>query len=312
MTTYYTLPNPGVLRFASKDRVDYLHRQTTNDIGQLTPDHSVTTVLTNPAARILDVFQLLDVDETILAITLAGRAEATYNFLRRRIFFNDDVRLTEESGDFCIIDVYGKNAPDTLTQTGLPAPQTRAHVVTGKFHGERVYVLGQAGIAPYPALGLRLLAPTSLREALSAALDEAGSVSLTADEYEANRIAAGIPGPTTELTDDYTPLETNLHDAISHTKGCYTGQEVIARQITYDKITRHMVGLRLDGSIPVGAKVQAEGKSAGTLTSVAESASHGMIALAVLKRPYNLVGTQVEIADNEHIVSGTVINTPII
>ncbi len=116
--------------------------------------------------------------------------------------------------------------------------------------------------------------------------------------------------PARELTEAHTPLEINLQAAISTDKGCYTGQEIIARQINYDKITRSMVGLRLEAPTHAGARVSAGDKSAGTVTSAVESPRYGPIALAVLKRPNNLAGTKVVVMDNEVNIRGELIELP--
>ena len=80
--------------------------------------------------------------------------------------------------------------------------------------------------------------------------------------------------------------------ACAENKGCYTGQEIIARQVTYDKVTRMLVGLRSDAPLAVGATLTADRRDVGAVTSVAWSpalAAH--LALAIVKRPHNAVGT---------------------
>jgi len=91
-------------------------------------------------------------------------------------------------------------------------------------------------------------------------------------------------------------LNFDLLDAISLDKGCYTGQEVIARQITYDKVTKRLVGLRLDNPVEAGERVWADGKPSGKISSSVISPSFGPIALAYLKRPYHQPGSKVWVA----------------
>jgi folate-binding protein YgfZ len=112
------------------------------------------------------------------------------------------------------------------------------------------------------------------------------------------------------LNADYTPLENNMNWAISSTKGCYTGQEVIARQITYDKVTRKLVGVRLGAEVAVGSTVFAGKQAAGTVTSTALSSKFGPIALAMIKRPHNETGADVTIGDQDSGVLGTVADLP--
>ena len=78
-------------------------------------------------------------------------------------------------------------------------------------------------------------------------------------------------------------------------KGCYTGQEIIARQLTYDKVTRTLVRLRSELSLSEGAAVSFDGRAVGTVTSSAVSPTTGPVALAVLKRPHNTDGVEVSV-----------------
>jgi hypothetical protein len=105
--------------------------------------------------------------------------------------------------------------------------------------------------------------------------------------YEAYRISKGIPMPGMELTERYNPYDINLRQFISYTKGCYTGQEVIARLDTYGKAHRRLVGLLFSqGSDPVdgGAPVSVGGEEVGWVTSVTEDPLFGSrLGLAVLR-----------------------------
>ncbi|MBI3957498.1 MAG: aminomethyl transferase family protein, partial [Chloroflexi bacterium] len=132
-------------------------------------------------------------------------------------------------------------------------------------------------------------------------LIDAGATLLTDTEtYENRRIELGRPAPGAELTGEYNPLEAGLAWAVADNKGCYTGQEIIARQITYDKVTKTLVGLRSDAPLPVGAEVTANGRAVGVVTSSGFSpALGGPLALAVVKRPFNAAETDVVVNGQE-------------
>ncbi len=135
---------------------------------------------------------------------------------------------------------------------------------------------------------------------------QAGAVELTPDIFEILRVETGLPAAYHELVEAYTPLELNLETAIVDTKGCYTGQEVIARQRTYDKVARKLVGLRLEASVSNGADVLAESRPAGVVTSAILSPRLGPLALAVLRRPHNEPNTHVQIKADDQLVNGVV------
>jgi folate-binding protein YgfZ len=125
------------------------------------------------------------------------------------------------------------------------------------------------------------------------------------------RIEAGLPLWGRELSEEVTPLETGLLPAISFNKGCYTGQEVIARQTNYDKVTRNLVGLELGNAAPqTGARVLGPGRG-GFVASVAYSpALHKTIALAVVPRELAAPGTEVEIPQGDETLKATVRSLP--
>lgn len=279
---YYRWREPGFLRLTGEDRRDFLQRQSTNDVGMLAPDRAVTTVLTSPTARILDVLTLLDEGDSLGAITLNGRAAATAATLRGKIFFMDRVEVSDESANMGQIDIEGNNAAAFLAHFGLePLDIDRAARVA--WQGEQLWVIGRPGLVDK---GCRLLAPVGVMNELVSWLEDKGAAGLSEVAREALRIEAGLPAAATELTEDYNPLEAGLAWTVAENKGCYTGQEVIARQITYDKVTRRLTRLRLDEEVQAPAKVFAEGRPVGQITSAAISPRFGPIALAYLKRPY--------------------------
>ncbi|MCS7221000.1 MAG: glycine cleavage T C-terminal barrel domain-containing protein [Anaerolineae bacterium] len=304
---FFIWPDAGYLQIGGEDRAAFLQRQTTNDVRLLSPERAIVTVLTSPTARILDVFLLLQEPETIGVITLPGRGTTTGRYLRGRIFFMDRVTVTDASSAIAQIDLEGPRAADVLRALGValaPALDQVVHVTIG---GAPARVIGRKGLA---GLGYRLLVPAEALERLIKALEASGAESLTAESYEALRVESGLPGPRGELTEEYTPLEVHLQDAISDRKGCYTGQEIIARQITYDKVTRHLVGLQAEAPVAIGDQVLAEDRQVGVITSAAVSPRFGPIALAVLKRPYDQPGTVVTAVGENVSARATVTSLP--
>lgn len=300
----YFLPLTGCLHLTGPDRVAFLQRQTTNDVTKLAPGRAITTVLTSATARILDVLQLYEDGETMGILPLPGRADSTFAYLRRRIFFNDHVTLTNASAEFTVVDLEGEKAGDWLREQGLEPPPLDG-VITGTLANTPVRIIGQPGLA---GIGYRILSGEG--EPLLDQFTRSGILRLSLDDYEILRIEAGLPAAGHELTEDFTPHETNLASWVNDTKGCYTGQEILARQVTYDKITRHLVGLKLDAPVQSGTNVLAEGKNAGTITSSVISPRLGPIALAILKRPAHEPGTPVTVDTGRGPINAIVSSLP--
>jgi folate-binding protein YgfZ len=298
---FYPVPDSGVLQITGPDRSEFLQRQTTNDLKQLSAGHTLTTILTSATGRVLDVLTLLDLvaqaPETgvYLAITLPGKGVQTADFLQKKIFFMDKVTVENLSQDYRLITLEGPGIIRVLNKTGLlPAPGT-SEVSAASIDGAPVWLFDRS---VQSGAGVNVVAPAAMVEDLTARLTQAGAEALDTTTAEVLRVETGLAGVKGELNGDYTPLETNLDWAISSTKGCYTGQEVIARQITYDKVTRKLVGIKLAAKVKVGDPVWVEGKTVGAVTSFAISPRGGPLALAILKRPHHLPGTSVLVGDS--------------
>ena len=122
-----------------------------------------------------------------------------------------------------------------------------------------------------------------------------GAVAASPATYEILRIEAGQPYAGHELTDDYIPLEADLWSAVSFTKGCYIGQEIIARMESRGRLAKTLVGLRLDAPVAPGAEVRCGGSLVGKVSSAAVSPWAGPVALAFVKPASAAQGTRVEV-----------------
>ena len=296
---FFPQPTAGCLRLGDQDRLDFLQRQTTNDLSVLVPGRAVLTVLVSPTARTLDVLHIIDQGEELLLLTLPGHGENTFNYLRRRIFFNDKVHLEDASREFSQIYLEGPGMTETLISLGFDMAPQVDQVITINDDSTLVIATGVRGLA---GLGVRLIVAADQAEPIEQALLQAGAERLSAQSREILRIEAGIPGAGAELVEEYTPLEAGLGHAVSGEKGCYPGQEVLTRQITYDKITRQMVGLHLQAPVQPGMRLLADGAAAGEITSAAVSPRFGPIALGVVKRPYYEVGARLQVDVEEQVM----------
>lgn len=302
-------PTAGVIILTDSDRSDFLHRMTTNNINQLRPGQAAVTVLTNATARIEQVFTVLCQPEELWLLPAPAQTVALERHLRSQIFFMDKVKVRNASETYKRLRVMGPRATDVLRQHGLPVATLEND---GWLAQDGLVVLKQEH---YDLPGYEVIVQTTpqddlLEQAVIKGLQAAGAHLLTDESaYQIRRIELGTPLPGYELTNEYNPLEAGLGWSCADNKGCYTGQEIIARQITYDKVTKRLVGLRSQAPLTPGAELQAEGRTVGVVTSVAASpATATPIALAIVRRPYHEPTSQLQVGDQ----TATVVALPFV
>lgn len=295
----------GYIQLAGETRQDYVQRQTSNDVALLSPARAVPNILTSPTGRILEIFTLIEMGETYGLITASKRATPLSQYFQERIFFSDQVDLEDQSERWIQIELSGPEAAGilkALLEIG-EAPALN-QVAEGRLGEWPLKVIAERGSNPSSPSYL-ILAPSEAGETLEENLAERGAIRLSNEQVELLRIEAGIPG-TMELTPDYTPYELGLGDWVSETKGCYTGQEVLARQVTYDKITRQLVQLSAESPFAQAREVFADDKVVGRITSVTLSPNFGPLALAVVKRPFNELGHTLQARDKQGSINAQV------
>lgn len=285
---YYQIEGSGCLRISGPDRSAFLQRQTTNDLELLTADHPLVTVLTSPTGRILDVLWVIEEDhEAFLAVTLPHQAQQTTDFLKSRIFFMDKVSVENISQDFVQIELIGSRTQDVLQDLDIQHEIKPGQIINPNFTDIPARILFDK------VFGCRFLAASTKKDRLIDILQRKDILPLSTGEFEIMRVERGIPAAGHELVEDYTPLEIGFRWAISDSKGCYTGQEVIARQINYDKITRQLTGLTTSSTPKIDSILYARenNQPVGKITSAVNSPAIGPIALSIVKRPYHEPGS---------------------
>jgi folate-binding protein YgfZ len=175
---------------------------------------------------------------------------------------------------------------------------------TGTFEGNPVSVarIDQLGVPGYCVFLARATEQRFLASAMAAGANIVPSAAL-----HAARIAAGYPLFGVDMTADTIPLEAGIEErAISFTKGCFVGQEVVIRVLHRGggRVAKRLVGLRADGAMTAGAKVVSGEREIGVVTSAAESSALGSIALAYVHRDFTPAGTGVLVNGQPAAVTG--------
>ena len=294
----------GRLRLTERDRADLLHRLSTNDIRRLTAGEGARTVLVNHNARIIDLLTVYSLPEHLLVTTSPGQAAAIEYQLRRNIFFQDRVVVEDLSTATVEYHLYGPQSAGQVAEIGTvdPSAWPLHHIQAVTIGGAQAWI---ARIPPIGGDGFALFARTDDRDAVRSAL--AGIVPLDEATFDVLRVEQGYPATGRELSLEYIPLETRLVDAVSFTKGCYVGQEIIARMESRNRLAKQLMGLRLPRIVEAGGKLRRDGKEMGDLTSVADSPRIGPIALAYVRTAAAEPGTLVEVAEG---VSAEVVELP--
>ena len=271
----------GVIDLRGEDRVRFLHGMVSNDIEKLAPGQGCHAAMLTTKGKLLADFVVLADPEGLRILLDASLVDKVRAHLDKHIIM-DDVEL--EAAVTPTLGVYGDDAADAVAAAEELDGATVAALPPYHFLGDVVRT-PELGVVGYWIVG---------RDAIvdGATLDEA--------EFEELRIEAGTPRYGVDMGEDRLPIEAGISDAVSFDKGCYLGQEVIARATNLGHINRRLVGLVLDGEpAPAGTKLAAASKpDAGWITSSARSRRLGKtIALGYVHRTLWDPGTQLTVAD---------------
>ena len=259
----------GCLKATGEDALDLLNRLSTNKVDHLRPGHWAPTVLTSDRGRIVDLLSVVHAGECVYLLTSPGQQQPVIEWLDKYTIM-EDLEVEDVSASVAVIALAGGGAEAAL---GLESPD--ADRLPGmQYPAPAVNVGGLDAIAVSRPMGslpcCLLIAPDDASGEVAAALAGAGAIESDADGWEALRVANGEPAFGSEMGEPYNPLEAGLIGAIDFTKGCYIGQEVIARLDSYQRVQKYLSVLRFSEGAEAaeGAELYHEGRQAGTVTSL--------------------------------------------
>jgi folate-binding protein YgfZ len=293
---FFGLTGHGAVILTGKDRASFLHGLVTNDVKKLTPGLGCAAAFLTPKGKLLaDCVVLCEQDRLEIDCDpeLAKKIE---DLLQKYLVFNE-VQIENHTSGTAVFHLQLSTAGDAVEEllrkvVGVgPAgawPDTPHAHVTGA--SVRVVRENRTGVPGYD-----VRCPSSLSEETRKAFLSAGARQASDAEMESRRIAAGIPRWGFELTEAVLPDEAGLRERgfISESKGCYIGQETVARIKTYGHVNRTLVRLQVDGDAPaIGTELLFEGERVGAVTSAArEAGSERATALGYVKRERAAPGT---------------------
>jgi glycine cleavage system T protein len=291
----------GIVEVSGPHRVRFLNGQVTNDLRSLVDGQGTYAATLTPTGKMIADLRVYAVGETFLLVTPALAASTVIEHLRH-FRVADRVAFTDLSGRVASLLVQGPaSAAVVEAALGGPVPPTAPLAnVSRRLETAEVRVCRHAAFGED---GFELLCPAPGLEALYDRLLEVGAplglVPAGFEALESLRVEAGIPRFGAEMDSATNPLEARLSHAISMTKGCYTGQEVVAKATYIGQVPRLLVGLELpegrEGVAP-GAPVRFSEREAGRVTSVAAPPTLGRaVALALVRREAAEPGTRLTV-----------------
>lgn len=301
----YDVGDRTQIEVAGVDRAKFLHGFCTNDIKSLQPGQGCEAFLTNIKGRVLAHVLVFAGTQSLWLETVPGQEAAIISHLDRYLI-REDVQLIGRSEERGELFVTGTNAPQLLMlDEGLPPCGSVAREAFGRaLEIRRADILGPRGFL--------LSLPSSAIESTRASLLAVGCAAGTADEFETRRIEAGFPFYGRDITEDNLAQEAaRTKQCISFTKGCYLGQEPIARLDAMGHTNRELRRIRFESGVkPTAGAVILAAESddeVGVVTSVAPlpNAGDATVALGYLKTKFCPAGTIVRVGSTSGVVRAT-------
>jgi folate-binding protein YgfZ len=268
----------GKLALTGADAKSFLAGQVTNDIEGLQAGSGCYAAFLTHKGKMLGDLRVLAVGEPepeLLLDTERATLQALFDMIRR-FKIGYDVELHKRTLQRGLLSLVGPAARAVAGAEELPADE-HAHR-PGTIGGRPVRLVATT-------VGVDVLCDADDTEAVRAALLQEGATPVSEEAAEIVRVERGRPRYGAELDDSTIPQEAGLNErAVSFTKGCYVGQETVARLFYRGKPNRHLRGLRLSEPAPSGAGLRLGDRVVGHLASSLVSPTHGPIALALVRR----------------------------
>ncbi|MDE2820124.1 MAG: hypothetical protein OXI40_10375 [Chloroflexota bacterium] len=288
----------GRVLLAGESRFELINRMSTNELLGMSVFEGRPTIFTKANARMLFRAMCYNLPGGLLMISEPGQGQALCGYLRRNIFYSDKVTVRDQSPSTAQFAIHGPNAGRIMARVGIEAPPPADYFAYEIALGgstataaRRKSIAGGHWVIICPAASALAVYRQILDRGGSFELRPAGSLS-----YNLLRIRSGRPAGL-ELSSDYIPLEVGLWDEVSFAKGCYTGQEIIARMESRQRLAKALVRLELTQLAEAPAIVYSGGKACGRLTSSSASPDGEIFALAILKSASASPGTILEVGE---------------
>jgi hypothetical protein len=288
----------GRLKASGADALDLLNRLSTNKVVDLQPGQGAPTILTTDRGRILDLVGVVNTGDYVLLITSPGIQQTVIDWLDKYTIM-EDLTVEDMTPSTSMLAVFGPESRATLETAARMSLSDLPpyHTAPAQIGGRQACIIHHP-LAELPGFFL-VVSPESAPRVWQGLVDS-GATPVGAEAYETIRVACGIPVHGREIGEDYNPLEAGLIGTIDFAKGCYIGQEVIARLDTYKKVQKYLFCLTFGTgpAVSQGAYLRLDGQTVGKVTSVATNPATGeTVGLAYVRKGTAAEGTRLELQE---------------
>ena len=304
----------GRILVSGSEAVMFLNGLITNDMKTLAMNSWMAAAFANVQGRLLAAVRIAHREDGFLIDTESTTRETVITLLDR-FTLAGDFRLQDLTDETTMFSVQGRRAPEIVSHVlGAGAASVeRQKIANAQFGDATVNVMRATHTAED---GFDLFIDANSGANLRGALTAAGAVPISKATFETLRIEAGVPLYGLDMDENNVVTETNMDDAVSFTKGCYLGQEIIVRIKHRGHVAKKLSGVVLDDSTPVPRNskiISSEGKEIGRVTSSAFSPRlDRAVALGYLKYDYLAAGTEVKVVPPESEAIATVADLPLV
>src|SRR5262245_13751730 len=302
----------GKMTVTGRDRQAFLQGMLTNDVKALAPGQGTAAAFLDAHGKVMALLFVYALEDRLLLELPAGLTAKTLGALDHFLISGQAYfQVADET--FAILPLQGPRASDVVTPRAQPtvdlAPLAHTEITVA---GAPVRVIHrrEAGVP-----GFHLWTVAEHREALWRTLTEAGATPVGMRALDQHRVEAGVPWYGRDVDETVILPETRLEHLVSYTKGCYIGQEVVARVKYRGHVNRALSGLALEGDrvVASGARVTADGKDVGRITSAVWSpALRRPIALGYVRREHFEPDSSVTVEDAGRSVAAKVSALPFV
>jgi len=302
---FFRFPSRGIIEVSGAEAVMFLNGLITNDVAKLESYHWMAAAFPNAQGRLQALARVLRLGDKYLFDTEAATYEKVLQNLSR-FTLAGDFKVKDMTADFSCVSVRGKNISNFKYK--IPSEN---EIVEAKFIDENGFI-----IRAFRAEGFDVFVPKTQSENFTNELKNLGAIPISEETLEVLRVENGEPKYNVDMDETTVVLETGLDEAVSFNKGCYIGQEIIARIHFRGHVAKQLTGLILEenAEIELGDKLQSsEGRDAGRITSARFSPALGkFIALAYVRYDYLAEGIQLKVVHGESKYAAMVKNLPFV